>query len=625
MAKTYIIGISAYYHDSAAALIELPDSAGGSSQTSLPLRILAAAQEERYSRKKFDERFPHRALSQVLSTSGVKYSEISAVVYYEKPWLTFERLLETYLAHAPKGLLSFLMALPRWLGGKLNMRSTIRKELLKFEPHLPVPPIYFSSHHLSHAASAFYPSPFSSAAVLCMDGVGEWTTTSAWVGRNQKLTPLWEMRFPHSLGLFYSAFTYFCGFKVNSGEYKLMGLAPYGTAQYVDLIRRELIDIKPDGTFRLNLSYFNFATGLTMTSPQFHQLFGANPRKENEPLRELDLDLAASAQKVTEEIILKLTRTLQLETGEKNLCLAGGVALNCVANGKVLQDAAFEKIWVQPSAGDAGGALGAAMAYAHLGHDCTRSETPSDRMRGSFLGNAYSERQISMALEALNAKFHKLTEEDILDHTARLLIEQKVVAWHQGSMEFGPRALGHRSILADARSPEMQKTVNLKIKFREGFRPFAPIVLSESAPQYFDLKQESPYMLIVAPVAEPRKKPQDPHLRGLERLKSPASDLPAITHVDYSARIQTVDVERNPQLHGLLKRFEAQTGCGVLLNTSFNVRGEPMVESPRDAFYCFMNTDLDALVIGPYLLLKSEQSSTLPVQDKNWKDRFELD
>jgi carbamoyltransferase len=610
-----ILGISGYYHDSAAALINASE---------LGCEILAAAQEERYSRKKFDESFPFLAITQCLATAGLGISDVSAVVYYEKPWITFERLLETYLACSPQGLRSFLTAMPKWLGQKFNLKKLIRQEL-KNHFHLKaseLPPIYFSTHHLSHAASGFFPSPFSSAAVLCMDGVGEWATTSAWVGEANKLTPLWQINFPHSLGLLYSAFTGFCGFKVNSGEYKLMGLAPFGTPRFVEVIKEHLIDIKDDGTYRLHLEYFDYLVGFQMTSAKFETLFGVPARQPEDKIRDVDLDLAASIQAVTEEVILKMARTLRRETGKTELCLSGGVALNCVANGKILAEKIFDRIWIQPASGDSGGALGAALAFAHLEKSSPRFANSEDSMQASLLGNAYSADEIEMALNSVQAKFHRLDWKDVPEVTAKLLEEQKVVGWYQGRMEYGPRALGNRSILADARNPEMQKQVNLKIKFREGFRPFAPLVLDEKKSQYFDLPQESPYMLLVAPVTQGLRKPQSA-FSGLEKIKTPWSEIPAVTHVDYSARIQTVDSKRHPELHELMTAFERQTGCAVLLNTSMNVRGEPIVESPLDALMCFMNTDIDALVIGPFMLLKEEQDPTL--RDENWRSRFELD
>lgn len=608
-----LLGISAYYHDSAVAMIEI---------TQHGPEILFAAQEERFSRKKFDEAFPHRALQAGLKATGLRLSDFSSVVFYEKPWVTFERLLETYVSMAPQGLGSFLTAMPRWLHGKFNLKSTLRKELRKIDSQFSAD-ILFSQHHLSHAAAAFYASPFSEAAVLCMDGVGEWATSTAWHGKNAELQPLWQIRFPHSLGLLYSAFTAFCGFKVNSGEYKLMGLAPFGEPRFVEQIKKELIDIKDDGSFRLNMKYFGYLSGLQMTNARFASLFGAEARSSEAPLREIDMDLAASVQKVTEDVILKLARTLKKQTGASKLCLAGGVALNCVANGILLREKIFDQVWIQPAAGDAGSALGAALAATYLHYQTPRLVTSKpDLMKGAYLGSSYSDQEICSSLEKASARFHLLNADEVLEKTSQLLASQKVVGWFQGKMEYGPRALGSRSILADARNREMQSQVNLKIKFREGFRPFAPLVLAEKTEQYFDLKQDSPYMLLVAPVAKERQKfPQG--RRGLDKLKEPWSDLPAVTHVDHSARIQTVHQETNPLLHQLLSRFEAKTNCAVLLNTSFNVRGEPIVESPLDAFFCFMNTDIDALVIGSYLLLKEEQDPKL--RDPNWRQRFELD
>ncbi len=615
MKEQIILGISGFYHDSAAALIKASE---------LGCEILAAAQEERFSRQKFDDRFPYQAIAKCLETAGLGIHDVTAIVYYEKPWLTFERLLETYLAMAPKGLRSFLTAMPKWLSSKFNTRGLLRKEL-KAHFHLKsskVPPIYFSTHHLSHAASGFFPSPFSEAAVLCMDGVGEWATTSAWAGEKNSLKPLWQIAFPHSLGLLYSAFTGFCGFKVNSGEYKLMGLAPFGTPRFADEIKKHLIDIKEDGTFRLHLEYFDYLVGFQMTSPAFEKLFGVPPRNPEEKIRDIDLDLAASIQAVTEEVILNLARSLRRETGAANLCLSGGVALNCVANGKILSEKIFDRIWIQPAAGDSGGALGAALAFAHTHLQIPRFAKSEDSMQASLLGNEYDEEEIEIALDSVQARYHRVEWKDVADCTAALLKEQKVIGWFQGRMEYGPRALGNRSILADARNPEMQKQVNLKIKFREGFRPFAPLVLNEKRTQYFDLTQDSPYMLLVAPVSEGLRKHPD-EASGLAKIKTAWSDIPAVTHVDYSARIQTVDSTRHPRLHELMQAFEKQTGCAVLLNTSFNIRGEPIVESPIDAFMCFMNTDIDVLVLGPYLLLKEEQDPSL--RDEKWRTRFELD
>ncbi len=616
-----ILGISCYYHDSAAALIRIHDS---------QIEILAAGQEERYTRKKFDDRFPTSSIKKCLETANLTFEDIDKVVYYEKPWITFERLIETYLYYAPKGLSSFLTGLPRWLGGKFNMRNLLKKELHKLSglPIQELPGIFFSSHHLSHAASGFFPSTYAKAAVLCMDGVGEWATTSAWLGEGNNLKPLWQINFPHSLGLLYSAFTGFCGFKVNSGEYKLMGLAPYGRPLYTDLIKQNLIDIKADGTFRLNLEYFDYMAGLQMTNQKFADLFKVKARASEDKIRQIDLDLAASIQSVTEEVVLKLCRTLKNETGAQHLCLSGGVALNCVANGKILEEKIFDEIWIQPAAGDSGGALGAALAYAHLHLKCprhieTHKKVDMDSMKASLLGNDYDDDEIELALTSADAKFYRLGEAEILEKTARLLTEQKVIGWFQGRMEYGPRALGNRSILADARSTEMQRTVNLKVKFREGFRPFAPLVIKEKTKEYFNLDQESPYMLLVAPVTEKIRSTSNQEGIGLDKIKTPWSQIPAVTHVDFSARIQTVDTQRNPLLYRLMKSFESKTQCSVLLNTSFNVRGEPIVESPLDAFLCFMNTDIDALVIGNFLLLKEEQDTS--TRDQKWKDRFELD
>lgn len=606
-----ILGISAYYHDAAAALIE--DG-----------KIIAAAQEERFSRKKHDARFPRQAVEYCLKEAGP--GAIDYVAFYDKPFLKFERLLETYLSFAPRGFSSFRMALPLWISEKLFQKGMLVKELNK---HLGEgdwsKKLLFSEHHQSHAASAFFPSPFEEALVLTMDGVGEWTTTSAAIGRGNKLEVLKEIHFPHSLGLLYSAFTYYTGFKVNSGEYKLMGLAPYGEPKYAGLIREKLIDIKTDGSFRLALEYFDYCTGLTMTNSRFDELFGGPARSPEEPLTQKHMDLAASIQLVTEEVVLKMARALARETGLKNLCLAGGVALNCVANGKVLRDGAFEKIWIQPAAGDAGGALGAALAAYHLHLGGERVPVVGDAMRGSYLGPRFSPTEVEARLRAAGAKFRVLSDEELFKQVADGLANQQAVGWFQGRMEFGPRALGNRSILGDPRSPKMQSLLNLKIKFRESFRPFAPSVLREKVGEWFELEEDSPYMLLVADV-QPRLRKEmsasEQALFGIEKLNVPRSEIPAVTHVDYSARVQTVHKETNPRYHALLAKFEERTGCPVLVNTSFNVRGEPIVGTPEDAFRCFMGTGLDLLAVGNCFLVKTEQDPAL-VQD--YKNRFELD
>jgi carbamoyltransferase len=609
-----IVGISAYYHDSAAALV-------------VDGRIVAAAQEERFTRKKHDAGFPANALRYCLAEAGLSLADVDHVVFYDKPFLKFERLLETYLAFAPKGFSSFRLAIPVWLREKLFLRNLLERELRQIDGDGKAEgKLLFSEHHLSHAASAFFPSPFREAAVLTLDGVGEWATSSVAVGRGNRLEMIKEIHFPHSLGLLYSAFTYYTGFKVNSGEYKLMGLAPYGEPRYVRQILDHLIDVKADGSFRLNMDYFGYCTGLTMTSPRFHALFGGAPRPPEAPLEQRHMDLAASVQAVTEEVILRLGRSIARETGMANLCLAGGVALNCVANGKLLRDGAFERIWIQPAAGDAGGALGAALAVHHLFLGQAREpDGASDAMQGSYLGPAFAQGEIENCLSALGAKFEVLDDGMLLERCAADLAEGKALGWFQGRMEFGPRALGGRSILGDARSPTMQKILNLKVKYRESFRPFAPSVLRERAADWFELTDDSPYMALVADVRAERRRPMTPaeqSLFGIDKLNVPRSDIPAVTHVDYSARIQTVHRETNPRYHALLERFEHVTGCPVLVNTSFNVRGEPIVCSPADAFRCFMGTGIDRLALGNCYLRKEDQDVRLAV---NYADRFDLD
>ncbi len=592
-----VLGLSAYYHDSAACLVN-----NG--------RIVAAAQEERFTRKKHDARFPHYAIRCCLGRGGIGLGDIDRVVFYDKPFLKFERLLETYIAFAPKGFASFRMAMPVWLREKLFLKDLLKKELKKHGSADFHERLLFSEHHLSHAASAFFPSPFEESAVLTMDGVGEWATTSMAVGHGNRLDITKEIFFPHSLGLLYSAMTYYTGFKVNSGEHKVMGLAPYGEPKYAKLIMDTLIDIKEDGSFRLDMQYFDYCAGLRMTNDRFDALFGAPPRDPESMLTQRDMDLAASVQAVTDEVVLRLARALVKETGIENLCLAGGVALNCVSNGKVLRDGAVKNLWIQPAAGDAGGALGAALAGYYLYEGQARIVNGSDAMQGSYLGNEYSSATIAARLRDAGAVFEHLGEDQLIERCAFLLSQGQALGWFQGRMEFGPRSLGARSILGDPRSPVMQSTLNLKVKYRESFRPFAPSVLREDVSEWFDLNGDSPYMLLVADISAKRRilmnEDQD-RLFGIEKLKIPRSDIPAVTHVDYSARVQTVHADTNPLFHQLIKRFKQLTGCPVLVNTSFNVRGEPIVENPSDAFRCFMGTGLDALAIGDFLLLKSQQ------------------
>jgi carbamoyltransferase len=593
-----ILGISAFYHDSAAALLE--DG-----------RIIAAAQEERFTRVRHDPSFPAQAASWCLAHAGIRLRDVDHVVFYEKPLPKFERLIETYLAFAPRGFTSFRSAMPLWIKEKLFQSRVLDKHLRAIDDGWNRSLLY-SEHHQSHAASAFFPSPFRRAAVLTMDGVGEWPTTSVAVGRDQSLNILREIHFPHSLGLLYSAFTYYSGFKVNSGEYKLMGLAPYGRPVYANRILEHLIDVKPDGSFRLNLDYFDYCTGLTMTNSRFHALFDGPPRRsDQDQLTQHHMDLAASIQAVLEEVVLKMTRALAAETGEENLCLAGGVALNCVANGKMLRDGRFREIWIQPAAGDAGGAIGAAMAAYHIHSRQPREVSAGhDAMQGAFLGPEFSDDEIARRLGSAGARFERLPDATLIDATAAELAAGHAVGWFQGRMEFGPRALGARSILGDARSPSMQRTLNLKVKFRESFRPFAPAVTREAARDWFDLDVASPYMLLVADVRKNRLIPMDEaaeRLFGIDKLNVPRSEIPAVTHVDYSARVQTVDAETNPRFHQLLRAFERRTGCPVLVNTSFNVRGEPIVCTPEDAFRCFMGTGIETLAIGNCLLRKSAQ------------------
>jgi carbamoyltransferase len=639
-----ILGISGYYHDSAAALI-------------CDGKILAAAQEERFTRKKHDASFPAQAISYCLKEAGCRLQDVDSIVFYDKPLVKFERLLETYLAYAPRGFRSFLAAMPIWLKEKLYLKSVLKQELAKLAgcKTSQLPQLLFTEHHQSHAASAFFPSPFERAAVMCLDGVGEWATTSVWLGDGNQLTPQWEIDFPHSLGLLYSAFTYYAGFKVNSGEYKLMGLAPYGEPKYVDKILTHLIDLKDDGTFRLNMDYFNYATGLTMTNSKFHQLFGAPPRPPESQLSQREMDIAASIQVVTEEVVLRLVNSVHKELNVDYLCLAGGVALNCVANGRILRESAFKDIWIQPAAGDAGGALGAALAVWYQYHHQPRiletkinqpvpgeqqleagtvatipkvssKVSSQDQMQGSYLGPRFSDAEITEYLDAIRASYQRLEDAELLPKLAEILEQGNVVGWFQGRMEFGPRALGGRSIIGDPRNPKMQSVMNLKIKYRESFRPFAPAVLAERVSDYFEIDRPSPYMLLVAAVKEDLRismTAEQEQLFGIEKLNVPRSKIPAVTHVDYSARIQTVHKETNPRYYELIQQFDKRTGCGVIVNTSFNVRGEPIVCTPEDAYRCFMRTEMDYLVLENFLLAKPEQ---MPWKsDDSWKQEFELD
>ncbi|MEG4839786.1 carbamoyltransferase [Microcoleus sp. B9-D4] len=656
-----ILGISAYYHDSAAALIRDGE-------------IIAAAQEERFSRKKHDARFPKNAIAYCLKEAQIDLRELDQIVFYDKPLVKFERLLETYLAYAPQGFRSFLAAMPIWLKEKLYLKTMLKKDLAAIAncKTNKLPSLLFTEHHQSHAASAFFPSPFEKAAVLCLDGVGEWATTSVWLGDGNQLTPQWEIDFPHSLGLLYSAFTYYTGFKVNSGEYKLMGLAPYGEPKYVDKILNYLIDLKDDGTFRLNMDYFNYTVGLTMTNKKFDELFEGPPRQAEGKLTQREMDIAASIQVVTEEVVLRLCRTVKKELDVDYLCLAGGVALNCVANGRLLREGIFKDIWIQPAAGDAGGALGAALAIWYQYCEQTRTVSANstansiealktelittnsaveertevltanqavatvaksvahltchDQMRGSYLGPRFTDAEILEYLDAVKASYHRLDDAELMPQLAEILEQGNVVGWFQGRMEFGPRALGGRSIIGDPRSAKMQSVMNLKIKYRESFRPFAPSILAERVADYFEIDHSSPYMLLVAPVKSSLRIPMTPEqeqLFGIEKLNIPRSEIPAVTHVDYSARIQTVHKETNPRYYDLISHFEKRSGCSIVVNTSFNVRGEPIVCTPEDAYRCFMRTEMDYLVLENYLLPKSEQ---IPwKQDDAWKNEFELD
>tara|TARA_B100002051_G_scaffold219537_1_gene213033 strand:- start:7397 stop:9235 length:1839 start_codon:yes stop_codon:yes gene_type:complete len=611
---TKILGISAFYHDSAAALI-------------VDGKIISAAQEERFTRKKHDSGYPFNAVEFVLKFSNLELSEIDAIIFYEKPFLKFERLLETYVAFAPKGFAQFSRAMPSWLREKLFQKKLLINLLKQHDKKFDnSKKIFFSEHHLSHAASAFFPSPFDEAIVLTADGVGEWATTTVAIGKKNNLKIKKEIHFPHSLGLLYSAFTYYIGFKVNSGEYKLMGLAPYGEAKYEDIIKKNLIDIKEDGSFRLNQDYFNYATGLTMTNKKFHKLFGKEPRdSKKDQITQFHMDIASSIQKVTEDVILKMCISLRKEYNISNLCLAGGVALNCVANGKILKEKIFENIWIQPAAGDAGGSLGAALAYWYLELNNGRKASNKDEMNGSYLGPSYSNEEIEKNLDKIGAKYDLIDDELLLEKVAQDLSNGHAIGWFQGRMEFGPRALGGRSILGDPRSSTMQKNLNLKVKYRESFRPFAPSVLREDVNNWFDLNDDSPYMLIVAEVLKDKQKEMtndEKKLFGIDKLNIKRSDIPAVTHVDYSARVQTVHSETNKMYYNLIKKFKEKTNCPVIVNTSFNVRGEPIVNSPVDAFNCFMGTELDNLVIGNYYLEKNKQDKSLK---KDYSTSFELD
>ncbi|PID45962.1 MAG: hypothetical protein CSB47_06565 [Proteobacteria bacterium] len=615
----YILGISAFYHDSAAALIKDGE-------------LIAAAQEERFSRKKHDPAFPEKAIEYCLQEAGIELAQLEHVVFYDKPLLKFERLLETYLAYAPAGFGSFMMAIPVWIKEKLFLKKTLRRSLSNLAdiPEVDLPSLLFTEHHQSHAASAFFPSPYESAAVMCLDGVGEWATTSVWLGEDNQLTPQWEIDFPHSLGLLYSAFTYYTGFRVNSGEYKLMGLAPYGEPKYVNLILDNLLHLKDDGTFRLNMRYFNYATGLTMTNQHFADLFGAPARQPETALTQHEMDIARSIQVVTEEIVLRLARTVHQETGQKNLCLAGGVALNCVSNGRLLREGPFGSIWIQPASGDAGGAVGAALSAYHEYHERPRTrplpQHLADAMKGAYLGPQYSAEEISTYLDSVGAVYQQLSEDALFPEVVSRLENEKVIGWFAGRMEFGPRALGCRSIIGDARSQKMQSVMNLKIKYRESFRPFAPIIKHNKVSEWFEHEGPSPYMLIVAPVKEEKRKimtEAESQLFGIDKLNIPRSEIPAVTHVDYSARLQTVHPETNPRFYRLLDTFEKKTNCPLLVNTSFNVRGEPIVNTPEDAYRCFMRTKMDFLVLENFLIDKTQQPKWQESGD--WTQEFELD
>ncbi|NND54171.1 MAG: carbamoyltransferase [Gammaproteobacteria bacterium] len=617
MSHSYILGISAFYHDAAAALLKDGE-------------VIAAAQQERFTRIKHDEGFPAEAISYCLKEAGLELKDVNEIVFYDKPLVKFERLLETYLSYAPKGFRSFMAAMPIWLKEKLYLKTTLKRELsaLGGIKQKELPPLMFAGHHQSHAASAFYFSPYEEAVVLCLDGVGEWATTTAWHGKGKELKPLWEIDFPHSLGLLYSAFTYFTGFRVNSGEYKLMGLAPYGEPKYVDLIMDNLIDLKEDGSFKLDMSYFNYCTGLTMTNDKFADLFGGPARTAETEITQREMDLAASIQKVTEEVVMRLAKSLHKETGIGNLCLAGGVALNCVSNGILEREGPYDSIWIQPAAGDAGGALGAASVIWHEyhGNERTVPGNGKDLMKGSYLGPRATADEIRAAFDAAGAVYEELPDEQLFPRLAEILDSENVVGWHRGRMEFGPRALGGRSIVGDPRSAKMQSVMNLKIKYRESFRPFAPSVLDYRVSDFFEQKNPSPYMLIVAPVKEELRialTEEQQKMFGIQKLNLKRSELPAITHVDYSARIQTVHKETNPGYYALLEAFNERTDCGVLVNTSFNVRGEPIVCTPEDSYRCFMRTEMDFLLVENFLLDKKKQPNW--EEKENWQEEFALD
>ncbi len=616
---TYIIGISCFYHDSAAVLLKDGE-------------IIVAVQEERFTRKKHDSSFPVNSIMYCLEYENINLKEIEAIVYYEKPLLTFERLLETYISTAPRGLRSFIASMQVWLKQKLFLKSEIKKEFKNIQKKLLpdekpyLPQLLFTEHHQSHAAAAFYPSPFEEAVILCLDGVGEWATTSTWIGKNNKIENLWEINFPHSLGLLYSSFTYYCGFKVNSGEYKLMGLAPYGKPIYANKIKNKLIDIKADGTFRLDMKYFKFHRGFKMTSEKFHKLFGQPPRNSKEEITQFHMDLASSIQLVTEEIITKLVKALRRETNIKNLCMAGGVALNCVANGKLIKQNIFENVWIQPASGDAGSSLGAALIAWYEYYNNPREVNSSDSMKGTFLGCGFSNKEIIGYLEKINAPYMSINDQELFDKIANLLDEGKIIGWFNGRMEFGPRALGARSIIGDPRKKDMQSKMNLKIKFRESFRPFAPSILEEDVSNQFELEEKSPYMLLVAPVKKEickKLNKKDQKLKGLKKLDVVRSNIPAVTHVNYSARVQTVSKKTNPRYYKLIESFKRKTGCPSIINTSFNVRGEPIVRNPQDAYRCFMRTNIDILVLENQILYKSEQPNI--EKDEKWMQEFEMD
>ena len=616
---TYIIGISCFYHDSAAVLLKDGE-------------IIVAVQEERFTRKKHDSSFPVNSIMYCLEYENINLKEIEAIVYYEKPLLTFERLLETYISTAPRGLRSFIASMQVWLKQKLFLKSEIKKEFKNIQKKLLpdekpyLPQLLFTEHHQSHAAAAFYPSPFEEAVILCLDGVGEWATTSTWIGKNNKIENLWEINFPHSLGLLYSSFTYYCGFKVNSGEYKLMGLAPYGKPIYANKIKNKLIDIKADGTFRLDMKYFKFHRGFKMTSEKFHKLFGQPPRNSKEEITQFHMDLASSIQLVTEEIITKLVKALRRETNIKNLCMAGGVALNCVANGKLIKQNIFENVWIQPASGDAGSSLGAALIAWYEYYNNSREVNSSDSMKGTFLGCGFSNKEIIGYLEKINAPYMSINDQELFDKIANLLDEGKIIGWFNGRMEFGPRALGARSIIGDPRKKDMQSKMNLKIKFRESFRPFAPSILEEDVSNQFELEEKSPYMLLVAPVKKEickKLNKKDQKLKGLKKLDVVRSNIPAVTHVNYSARVQTVSKKTNPRYYKLIESFKRKTGCPSIINTSFNVRGEPIVRNPQDAYRCFMRTNIDILVLENQILYKSEQPNI--EKDEKWMQEFEMD